>query len=230
MSATGDTPPRVIFLDALGTLVSLVPPAPALTELLTERHGVKAAPSTVERALATEMLYYRDGALRADDRDALRILRLDCARILRSELGDAVAHVSDEALVATLLEALRFEVFDDVPAALARWRSEGHQLAVVSNWDISLHDVLAASGLTELVDFVVTSAETGHSKPDPAIFAAALEQAGAAPHEAVHIGDVYEEDVAGARAAGIEAILIARGGPPAGVPAGLRVIATLGEL
>lgn len=65
---------------------------------------------------------------------------------------------------------------------------------------------LADCGLTDLVDFMVTSEETGSAKPDAAIFEAALE-AGAAPAEAaVMVGDSWEGDVLGALAAGIRPV------------------------
>jgi putative hydrolase of the HAD superfamily len=112
-----------------------------------------------------------------------------------------------------------------VPDVLARLRADGARLAVVSNWDVSLHDVLERTGLRQLVDAVVISAELGAAKPDPAIFRAALERLGATADAALHAGDSLEHDVAGARAAGIEAVLVARDGAPA--PAGVRTVASL---
>jgi putative hydrolase of the HAD superfamily len=67
-----------------------------------------------------------------------------------------------------------------VPATLERLRG-GARLAVVSNWDVSLHDVLERTGLRGLVDVVVISSELGVAKPDPAIFRAALDRLGPAP-------------------------------------------------
>jgi len=93
---------------------------------------------------------------------------------------------------------------------------------VVSNWDVSLHDVLERTGLTPLVDAALASAEVGARKPAPAIFAAALAAAdGVAPGDALHVGDTVEADVEGARRAGIHPVLVARDGAvaPAGVPA-----------
>jgi putative hydrolase of the HAD superfamily len=58
----------------------------------------------------------------------------------------------------------------------------------------------------------VTSATVGARKPDPEIFRAALEAAGCGAGEALHVGDSGEEDIAGARAAGIRAVLIDRRG------------------
>jgi HAD superfamily hydrolase (TIGR01509 family) len=72
--------------------------------------------------------------------------------------------------------------------------------------------VLERVGLRERVDAVVTSAAVGAAKPDPRIFTAALTAAGCEAHEALHVGDSPALDVAGARAAGIAARLLARGG------------------
>ena len=98
---------------------------------------------------------------------------------------------------------------------------------MVSNWDVSLHDVWTL-GLAPLLDGVVTSAEVGARKPDAAIFARALEIAGVRAEQAVHVGDSLEEDVAGARAAGIEPVLIRRDGSPG--PPDTRTITNLIEL
>jgi putative hydrolase of the HAD superfamily len=55
---------------------------------------------------------------------------------------------------------------------------------------------------------VLDSALVGVEKPDPAIFRAALTALGVAAEEALYVGDLYEVDVVGARAAGIEAVLL----------------------
>ena len=73
----------------------------------------------------------------------------------------------------------------------------------MSNWDVSLHEVMERTGLRALVDAVLTSAEIGEAKPSGAMFRAALELAGARPAEAVHAGDSIEHDVAGALAMGM---------------------------
>ena len=71
------------------------------------------------------------------------------------------------------------------------------RVVVASNWDVSLHEVLERLELAPLLDGVVTSAEVGARKPDPAVFMRALALAGAATSDAVHVGDSVEEDVRG---------------------------------
>jgi putative hydrolase of the HAD superfamily len=132
-------------------------------------------------------------------------------------------------LQAALLASLRFAPYPEVPGVLRALRAAGARLVVVSNWDVSLHDVLAGTGLRPLVDAVLTSAELGIAKPDPAIFAAALEAAGGVrAAAALHVGDDEEADARGARAAGVPAVLVRRDGRPA--PTGVRTIRALDEL
>ncbi len=98
---------------------------------------------------------------------------------------------------------------------------------MVSNWDCSLPEWLGPPGLLELVDGVVSSAEVGAAKPDPAPFARGLELAGVAPEDALHVGDSLENDVAGARAAGVRAVLVDRAGA---APPGVEAVRSLAEV
>jgi putative hydrolase of the HAD superfamily len=146
---------------------------------------------------------------------------------VRGELGaDGVPRA---ALVAALLAALEFRAFPDAAPALAELRARGVRLVVVSNWDISLHERLAQTGLAPLLDGAVASAEIGAAKPDPAIFHRALELAGGAePARAMHVGDTLGADVEGARAAGIRPVFIARVGEQG--PEDVLTITSLAEL
>jgi putative hydrolase of the HAD superfamily len=224
--------PQAVLLDALGTLVRLEPPAPRLRRALRERLGLEVDEATCKRAVAAEIAYYRAHLDRGRDAASLAALRRDAAAVMGAQLPDEAREAGLDALTDALLAALEFTPYPDVVPALRALRSGGARLVVVSNWDVSLHEVLARTGLAGLVDGAVASAELGVAKPDPAIFARALELAGGAePVASLHVGDSPEADVVGALAAGIAPILIARDGPPPpGLPAGVRVITSLGEL
>jgi putative hydrolase of the HAD superfamily len=220
--------PSVILLDALGTLVALEPPAPRLRLELAERFGLVVSEAQAANAIAAEIAYYRAHLDEGRDRASLEALRARCAEILRSELPDAAATIERAPMVEALLASLRFTAFADVRPALVAARARGQRLVVVSNWDASLHDVLQALGLEPLLDGVLTSAEVGARKPSPAMFERALALVGAGAAEAIHVGDSLDEDVAGARAAGIAPVLVRRdGGGPA---PGVRTISSLDEL
>jgi putative hydrolase of the HAD superfamily len=199
---SGMTPSiRASFVDALGTLIELEPPWVHLRAELGD--GVPAA--RVEAAVRAEMAYYREHSDEGHDPDTLADLRRRCAAVLSSALGSRVD-------VETLMRAIRFRPYPDARPALQRLRRQGLSVVCVSNWDFELPDVLERSGLGDLLDGVVTSAAAAARKPDPAIFARALQLADCAPADALHVGDTVEEDVAGARAAGISALLLDRSG------------------
>lgn len=107
-----------------------------------------------------------------------------------------------------------FTAYPDVAPALREMRSRGLRLAVISNWDASLHRILRVNGLTEFFEVVTASLEFGVEKPDPRIFHHTLERLGARPEEALHVGDLVEDDVVGAEAAGMRAVHIDRKNGP----------------
>jgi len=222
-------PVRAVLLDALGTLVRLEPPVPRLQRELRSRLGLELDADEVERALATEIAFYREHHLEGRDSAATAALRARCTEVLRAALGPPAHQVPAAQLQEALLAALSFSPFPEVPGALEGLRAAGMRLVVVSNWDCSLHDVLADCGVAGHVDGILTSAQVGAAKPARAIFHHALTVAAVAAVDAVHVGDSPVEDVEGARGAGIEAVLIDREGKTA-APAGVRTVRSLGEL
>jgi putative hydrolase of the HAD superfamily len=115
-----------------------------------------------------------------------------------------------------------WRLYADVEETLKGLRSRGLTLGIISNWSTRLRSIARETGLESLVDFIVVSSEVGVRKPDPRIFQVALDRAGAAPSEAVYVGDQVEDDVRGAERMGIRPVLIWRKpGSPAGVDAGM---------
>jgi putative hydrolase of the HAD superfamily len=204
-----------VLLDALGTLVELQPPAPHLKRLLAES-GFQVDDERAAVAFHAEISYYLEHHLEGSDRAGLEDLRDRCAEAMRAAL--ALPDLDHATARRIMLAALEFTAFPDAAPALRRLREAGHRLIVVSNWDCSLPDWLRPPGLLDLVDGVVSSAVVGVAKPDPAPFLRGLELAGARPEDALHVGDSVENDLAGARNAGVRAVLVDRHGvAPAGV-------------
>ena len=222
--------PSAILLDAFGTLLALEPPAPALRAELARRFGIEVSEAQARQAVTAEIAYYRAHLDEGRDEVSLADLRGRCAEVLRAGLGhdESIARLEREAVTETLLASLRFTAFPDVEPALAAARARGRRIVAVSNWDVSLAGVLGQLRLAPLLDGIVTSAEVGARKPSAEIFNHALGVAGVRAGDAVHVGDSVDEDVAGARAAGIVPILIRRDGRPG--PSGVRTIASLLEL
>jgi len=206
--------PRALLLDAMGTLIGLRAPVGHTYAAVASEHGLQLDPTAVEQAFGAA---YREAPpLAFPDLcgDALQ----QAERQWWADRIDAVLRTLGEGPGSTALHRQLFDrfadpglwrVYDEVPAALARWRRLGLRLAVVSNFDQRLEGLLEALGLSRWLEAVVISSRVGAAKPSAAPFALALEQLGVGPGEAWHIGD-SPEDVAGARAAGLPCVLVRR--------------------
>jgi putative hydrolase of the HAD superfamily len=204
-------PVETIFLDAGGVLV--YPNWQRVSETLS-RHGIAVGA----------------GALTAAEPHAKR--HLDCTNTIQVTndtsrgwlyfnliLERAGVALSDrtEAALAELHEYHQLHnlwevVPPHVPAVLAALGARGLRLAVVSNANGTLRAHLRRLGLEPNFACVLDSCEEGVEKPDPQIFRHALARSGAEAATTIHVGDLFQVDVVGARAAGIRAVLLDEGG------------------
>jgi putative hydrolase of the HAD superfamily len=226
---------RAVSVDAAGTLFAPAEPVGETYARVARRHGIAASPATVERAFraafsAAPPLAFPGAspAARATHERAwwYTIVRAS----LQVPRADAAFDACAEALFAHYARAEAWHVFADVPAALAALRARGLRLVVVSNFDARLGPLLDALGLASWFDHVEHSVGAGAAKPDPRIFLAALGAIDVAPTDAVHVGDAVVDDVEGARAAGLGAVLLDRSQRRPAVPAGVDVIGSLAEV
>jgi putative hydrolase of the HAD superfamily len=202
---------RAVVFDAGNTLVRMNYAAVA-RELATR--GVRTTPEDVQRAewrarvrLDAEVFARAPGTSTESRSSAAHYVRL-----ILEALG-----VTDAAVVEAIVEWRRsynaptglFDVADPVAEpALRLVRDRGLTAGVVSNSNGTVRSILQTLGFLPYLAFVLDSTEVGVEKPDPRIFRLAVEQARVTPREAVYVGDLYSVDVRGARAAGLDAILL----------------------
>lgn len=203
---------RAVFVDAGNTIVSLD------YDLIAARiraHGHAATAESVRGAeeRARVRLDAHFGPERSTEAPDVFLLYF---RYVLEGLGIAWS-AATERVAAELRTAKPFGLWSvampAAPPVLEALRRRGLRLAVVSNSNGTVADVLDAIGLARYVDAIVDSGVVGFEKPDPRIFRHAATALGVRPEEAIHIGDLYSVDVLGARAAGCRAILL----DPAGV-------------
>lgn len=120
--------------------------------------------------------------------------------------------LAEQAARAARVEHDVFNLWRSVPAdlvpALERGRRAGFRYGVVSNSEGKLDDLFARVGLSSFFEVVVDSALEGVRKPDPEIFRRALARMGVESDAALYVGDIPHVDVEGARAAGLDAVLV----------------------
>src|SRR5262245_11690838 len=200
-----------VFLDAGNTLVTL--DHGLVCEVLAAA-GVAASADALARAEAGSRpavsAFLADGGS-SEGRDTFTVY-VGC---ILGRLGADAAAIETLAprVVRTLkqdvgTQRLWSQVLPGVPEALRALRAAGLRLVVVSNSDGTIEDGLREMGLRDQVDAVIDSAIVGAEKPDPAIFRHALAAAGAPPDRTLHVGDLYDVDIVGARRAGLHALLL----------------------
>jgi len=200
-------PFEAVFLDAGGTLIH--PDRAFILRKLAEC-GARLDAAGMEEAERSARDLLRSVMLNeASEDDATRLRTFWEAFVRAAGCPDGAAAGVVQAIMRRHFDGrLWVDVHDGTEDALKTLRGAGYTLGVVSNADGRVESFLELAGLRRYLDFVVDSAVVGVEKPDPGIFRIALDRAGVEPRLAVHVGDIYEIDVAGARAAGVQGILL----------------------
>jgi putative hydrolase of the HAD superfamily len=202
---------QTVFLDAGGVLIH---PNWVRVSAALEKQGVHVDASTLRAAEPRAKRQLDAARVVGGTTDARRgwlyfDLILEEARVQASEAtAAALAELHDYHSRENLWEY----VPPNVPRVLEALRARGLQLVVVSNANGRLRDVLRRLAIERYFHHILDSFEEGVEKPDPRLFQIALQKAGADAATTIHVGDLYEIDVVGARGAGIRGVLLDEGG------------------
>jgi putative hydrolase of the HAD superfamily len=196
---------QAVTFDAGGTLVEPWPSVGHVYAEIANRHGLPGiAPQLLTQSFAKAWKARKDFGYSIPEWEGI------VAETFATITGAKPDAALFDDLYRRFAEPDAWRVFDDVFPTMEALRRRGLRLAVISNWDTRLIPLLNAIGLSKVVEFVVVSAETGFHKPSVEIFHHAAKRFGLPPETILHVGDSEQEDVNGARAAGFEAIRIAR--------------------
>ena len=240
-------PYRGVLFDLFGTLIAFEPSR--LPELATgtQRWRTTVAalgpllaewlPGGTPEAFWQALLSVSDEMARARAYDHVELPSRERFRRALERMGcdddrqaEAAVHLS-RAHMALIAAAT---VFPPAHAALVEDLRGRYRLGVVSNFDdtATAYDILLRHGIAPALDVVVVSEAIGLRKPHPAIVRAGVRGLGLAPAEVLFVGDTFAEDVAGAHAAGVDAVWIAGSGRvvPDGPITPRHVVRTLPEL
>jgi HAD superfamily hydrolase (TIGR01509 family) len=194
-------PLKAIFFDVGNTLLF-----PDRVHILAPLHERKLIPSleqwhAIERKTKKEF----DKILQHDGKADRSFWYLFYSHLLE------VLDVDDPALRDVLVSATRVsanwrEIRPGTRESLLRLRRR-YRLAVISNADGRIADVLERCGIADCFLSITDSGLVGNEKPHPAIFEVALRAMDTAPEQSLYVGDMYSVDYLGATAAGMQAIL-----------------------
>jgi putative hydrolase of the HAD superfamily len=201
-------PVRAVVFDVDFTLARPGPDlGPEGYARLGARHGLTLDPARYEEARRAALVdLKRHPELDHDEEIWIRFTQRIIERM--GGLGDTYAAACE--MEGAWAHAHHFELYDDAIPTLDALREQGLKLGLLSNSARDLDEFVCHHGLT--VDAVLTSRAHGKTKPHEAIFRRMLELLDVVPGEAVMVGDTVEDDVEGARAVGMRAVLVDREG------------------
>lgn len=198
---------ETVFLDAGGVLV--FPNWIRISEVL-RAHGVEVRPEALAAAEPLAKRHLDQARTIKATNDAKRgwlyfNLILERAGIApNAATSAALAQLHEYHQVSNLWEYMP----PDVLPSLRAISELGLRVVVVSNANGTVCALADRIGLTPLVHCVLDSHTEGVEKPDPAFFEIAVRRSAADRETTIHVGDLYEVDVVGARAAGIRPVLL----------------------
>ena len=181
-----------VTIDAFGTLIELIDKATFLDEAL-RRHGIERAAEQIAAAFAAEGKYYRAHIHEGADEEGLRRLHERCAGVFLEALE---VELDPREFASEYVGCLHFRTMKGVVPALEALKARGLALAVVGNWDLTVHHWLAELGLSPYFSLVLHASR----KPDPTRLLQALEELDVRPARVLHIGDEQSDEQAAAGA------------------------------
>jgi putative hydrolase of the HAD superfamily len=205
---------RAVLFDAAGTLIFPRRPVGETYTRMARAYGVEADAERIGAAFRhtlrhmPAMVFPGAAAAEITGRERAWWLTL-VRRVFESAAPGAVFSDFDacfERLFAHYADPSAWVLAAGARELLAALRTRGLRTGMVSNFDHRLPALLDGLGLSPLLDVVVRPADVGAAKPDARIFTAALRRLGIEPQAALYVGDDADEDIAGARAAGLHAV------------------------
>ncbi|HAC65559.1 MAG TPA: hydrolase [Cyanothece sp. UBA12306] len=210
--------PKVIFFDAVGTLFGVQGTVGEVYSAIASNMGVESCPESVNLAFYQSFKNAPPLAFSGVDHPQVIDLEYNWWKTIAQETFNYVGVLEQFADFDAFFKELYHHfstaspwfVYDDVLSCLKYWQGQGVDLAVISNFDSRIYQVLEILELTYFFSTITISSTTGAAKPNSKIFTAALKKHNSQPHQAWHIGDSFKQDYQGAKSLGIQAFLLER--------------------
>ena len=210
--------PKVIFLDAVGTIFGVKQNVGSVYCHIAQKYGVEADGDEINK-------YFYD-AFKQSDRLAFGKVKVEEVRKLEYIWWKKIAYITFKKanLIDSFsdfnkffLELYRYFktdgpwfVYDEIETNLQQWQKEGIELGIISNFDTRIYSVLDSLKLKSYFQTITISSLAGVAKPDPKIFLQALRKHNCSPEDAWYIGDTFKDDYLGAKSVGMKSLWLKR--------------------
>lgn len=208
---------KAIFFDWFNTLAHYHPPREELESQALKEFGFSISPQVISRGLyLADKDYYEENIrlpIRQRSPEEQARFYANYQQIVLKEAGITPSPELVTGLMRRMRQlnaSMKFVLYDDALIALQTAKEKKLTTGLLTNLQSEINTMCKELGIAPYIDFTVTSGEVGADKPQPPIFLKALKLAKVSPAEAYHVGDQYQNDCLGARAVGINPVLLDR--------------------
>ena len=210
--------PKVIFLDAVGTLFGVRESVGEVYSAIARQVGVDVSASALDLAFSQSFKASVPLAFPGVEPEKIPQLEFQWWQAIAKATFAGVGVLNQfsdfndffRQLYAHFATPKPWYVYSDVFPSLTNWQEKGIIMGVISNFDSRIYQVLELLGLKHFFSSITISSSVGAAKPDRKIFTTALDKHNSIAQQAWHIGDSLKEDYYGAKAAGIKSFLLQR--------------------
>lgn len=208
---------HAVTFDAAGTLIETAEPVSNVYARVARAHGINMPATAIASAFRSAFAQTPAPAFSSsslEQRDTLE--RMWWRRLVEKVFAQ---HTENENF-ATMFNELyghyalgtAWRLCPDAKEVLSQLHNRKIKIAVLSNFDSRLVNILKALDVADCLNAIIYSTLVGAAKPDAKIFSAALSALGVEAKDTLHVGDNATADYDGARACGMRALLISENG------------------
>lgn len=210
--------PKVIFFDAVGTLIGVRDGVGTVYAAIAEKNGVHVSPELVEQSFRDAFkstkppIFPGVDSFEIPEKEFQWWAKVAKETFTRAGVIDQFEDFMGffTQLYAHFATPDPWFIFEDVMPSIKAWHTQGIEMGLISNFDSRLFAIIEMLDLKQYFSSITISSITGAAKPDSKMFFAALDKHDCLPTQAWHIGDNKVEDYDGAVKIGMKAFLLER--------------------
>ncbi|NCO75387.1 MAG: HAD-IA family hydrolase [Cyanobacteria bacterium] len=210
--------PKVIFLDAVGTIFGVKNSVGDIYTKLAKKYGVNREAEIINHYFYQAFKNSSPLAFEEENEEKIKDLEFQWWQNVTYKTFHQNETINDFTDFNTFFIELYnyfktsqpWVIYDDVIPSLNQWQKQGIELGIISNFDTRIYDVLDNLNLRQYFQTITISSLTGVAKPEDKIFLTALAKHNCQPENAWYIGDSVKEDYWGGKSVGMQCFWLNR--------------------
>ncbi|BAQ66833.1 HAD-IA family hydrolase [Geminocystis sp. NIES-3709] len=215
---TKQNQPKVIFLDAVGTIFGVKDSVGHIYTNLAKKYGVNQDANIINNSFHSAFKKSPPLAFETKNYEEIKLLEFKWWQTVTYNTFNECRSIEQfsnfeeffKELYDHFKTAKPWFIYEEVIPMLNQWETQGIELGIISNFDTRIFDVLDNLELNKYFQTITISSLTGVAKPHPQIFLTALEKHNCKPENAWYIGDSIKEDYWGGKSVGIQCFWLNR--------------------